>query len=184
MKTRILKRCTMRNTKFRDSVFGFCTLIFFLTLTLLTETQGGFANHQAQTSGATSMTYPYIIGTAGIIISLALIIERFSAIVKECRNETEEPSNKPKTEKGLIRWKMVFSCIAMMFALNILLVNLGVVLGGFIYLLVQIFILSEKKTLTKKNILIAVIVSICVPLLIYFPFTYIFKAKIPMGIFR
>ena len=178
----------MRDEQFKDMVFGLCALVFFAVLLALTPAHGGTANAQALTSGATSKTYPYIISVAGILISLYLIVSKLWKLLKICRREaaaqTAGEEVAPLPEKQNTRWRMVLLCIVLMFALNFLLIKLGVIVGGFLYLLVQILILTAKRDLTLKNILIAVAVSICVPLLIYFPFTYIFKAKIPMGIFR
>lgn len=189
MKEQFRKHCTMRDAAFKDSVFALFALAFFVVLLVLIPYQGGSANAQALTSGATSKTYPYIISILGILVSLGLFIGCVRKILLACKTEMaaeELPDKAAETEAPgeSPHWRMVFLCIAMMFALNILLIKLGVIVGGTLYLLVQILLLSGRGRLTKKNIMIAVVISVCVPLLIYFPFTYIFKAKIPMGIFR
>lgn len=189
MKEQLRKHCTMKDTNFKDSVFALFVLAFFIVLLALIPSQGGSANAQALTSGATSKTYPYIISILGILVSLGLFAGSVHKMLRICKEEVTvaEPAAEiaeTDVQKEKPRWKMVFLCIAMMFLLNILLIKLGVIAGGFFYLLAQILLLTGRKKLTKKNIVIAVIISICVPLLIYFPFTYIFKAKIPMGIFR
>ncbi len=188
MKERLRMHCTMSDPNFKDLVFGIATLLFFVALLALTPKYGGTANAQALTSGATSKTYPYIISTAGILVSLYLIISKGLKIIAACRKEMDlqtSASEASKTAAGpRFRWRMVVSCVLMMFVLNVLLIKLGLVAGGFVYLFIQILILTARKDLTKKNILIALLVSICVPLMIYFPFRYIFKAKIPMGIFK
>ena len=113
---------------------------------------------------------------------------KLTQLLAVCREEAAKAAAGQELEalpeKENVRWKTVLLCVVMMFVLNIALIKLGVILGGFLYLLAQILILTAKKDLTKKNIIIAVAISILVPLAIYFPFTYIFKAKIPMGIFR
>lgn len=188
MKEQFRRHCTVQDPLFKDVLFGLLALVFFVVLLALTPAHGGTANAQALTSGATSKTYPYIIGAAGTVVSLILIVTKLTQLLAVCREEAAKAAAGQELEalpeKENVRWKTVLLCVVMMFVLNIALIKLGVILGGFLYLLAQILILTAKKDLTKKNIIIAVAISILVPLAIYFPFTYIFKAKIPMGIFR
>lgn len=186
MKGQFRKLCTMKNANFKDMVFGVGALVFFGALLALTPKYGGDANAQALTSGATSKTYPYIIGGAGVIVALWLIVDKLIKLLRESRAAAAEAGPAPDEAQapGRTRWGLVVLCVGALALMNVLLIRLGVVLGGILYLLVQIFLLTAKKDLTVKNVIIAVIVAAAVPLMIYFPFRYIFHAKLPMGIFR
>lgn len=189
MKGQFRKHRAMRDATFKDSVFALFALAFFVILLVLIPSQGGSANAQALTSGATSKTYPYIISIAGILVSLGMFIGCVRKMLRARKAEMaaaglSEETAAAEDQKESPNWRMVFLCVVMMFVLNILLIKLGIIAGGILYLLAQILLLTGRGKLTKKNIVIAVIISVCVPLLIYFPFTYVFKAKIPMGIFR
>lgn len=180
------KHCTLDNKEFKDFVFGLLTLAFFVVMLLLIPSEGGEASGQSLYSAVGPKTYPYIISIGGIFVSLILLAKNLIKILKDCKKELEDGTEVALSEDKFrsIRWKVVgLSSLALIIGV-ILIIKLGIYVGGPIYIFGQIMILTNKEDRTKKNIIIALIVSILVPLAIYFPFRYLLHAKLPLGILK
>ena len=131
----------------------------------------------------TARFFPMLISGIGMALAIALALTnayRFWTLKSEIDDaaaiETESQQNAPA-----YRWKMVIFSILLMGIYVFLFNYLGFILASALYLFIQIFVLEQNRSL--KQILIIAAVSIGIPLIIYFPFRYIFYLIFPQGIF-
>lgn len=126
----------------------------------------------------TARFFPVLISCIGMGLSAALalvnVFQLSSLRAKAVDSGEEEPH--PGN-----RWGMVLLSIALMGCYVFLIQILGFILASALYLFAQILILEQKRSL--KRILVIALISIGVPLIIYFPFRYIFYLIFPTGIF-
>lgn len=129
--------------------------------------------------------FPRLGSALGFVLGVVLLVQSISKYRKEkadaenCSEIEEGAETDAKTNWG----RMLFSLLWL--AVYLLLMQfLGMPIASIIYLLVQTYVLTPKEKKTKKNILINVAVSVLMPLVVYFPFRYVFDVMLPMGIFR
>ncbi|MBR5641575.1 MAG: tripartite tricarboxylate transporter TctB family protein [Firmicutes bacterium] len=131
----------------------------------------------------TARFFPILISCIGMGLSLALAATngyKMRSLKKELDAAgTDETAETPKRKS--YRWGMVCISIVLMGVYIFLISILGFVVSSALYLFAQILILEQNRTL--KRILMIAAISIAIPLLIYFPFRYIFYLIFPVGIF-
>lgn len=129
--------------------------------------------------------FPRMGSLVGFAVGVVLMIQSILKLKKarlvdaaktaeQIAAETPEPYN----------WPLIAFSTAWLVVYMFLLQYLGMPLGSVLYLFVQITAMTSKENRNWKQFLIIAIVSVVMPLAVYFPFRYIFGIMLPMGIFR
>lgn len=166
---------------FSLGIFAFFALMIYQTFLISNSLTRGFAGGVV----VDATTYPKIFCGLGLVLSLVLIIQNLGRIKKKAGSiEPTEGEIASVEKKGKPSWvKPLLSII--LAALFIVSVNvLGVIVGGWLYLLAQIAILLPEEKRGPKAYVITCIISFAVPLAVYLPFRYIFYVMFPLGIFK
>ncbi|WP_250886823.1 tripartite tricarboxylate transporter TctB family protein [Bacillus sp. SM2101] len=120
--------------------------------------------------------YPYAIMDADVIpkgLGFLLVILAFLLFLQN-KQETEQEREKRNVDPKEIRMLLVVLIIIIIYIF--LLEIIGFVINTFLFLLVLIRLLGYKKWLSNT------LVSIILPIVIYFAFNYLLKIYLPQGI--
>lgn len=165
-------------------------LMFYSTTTIVTKVSDGVV---------TARFFPYLISGCGSVLSALLVLfnlikkygakgkvaqAKQAAVANEAAqaNKTAETNEAAEHIDSPIRWGMIALSIVFMIIYLLLMDILGFIVSSGLYLLVQILVLQQNKTV--KRVIMVVVISIVTPVLIYLPFRYIFSLVLPLGIFR
>lgn len=174
------KKRSKNRTELIYSVCMFAFFSFFLLMTSSVKVAEGMT-----TASVNARTFPYIFCGLGAILSAVLIIRYAVRVVRE----KKEPASAEEAEAGQAADQEVSETRALVSILLgvvfiLLIYKLGVVVGGWLYLGAQIFLLLPPEKRNKRNCVIGIVVALVVPIAIYVPFRYIFNVMLPMGIFK
>lgn len=170
----------LREKEYKDLLFGIIAFIFFGIAVI----QSFYFKNAIVPGGSTSGSigaefYPQVFCSLGSALGLWLIVTNVIKIRQKKAGKaevTEEP------EKS--RWGMVAVSIALIIILVFLISTLGSIVGSALYLFIQIMVLTKREKRTIKSTVMTMLISIGIPVLIYFPFRYIFDIMLPLGIFK
>lgn len=142
----------------------------------------------------TARFFPYLVAGFGSALSGWMIIANLykkyysegEAAAKSKQKATANTAVEEKDEAAnpdsAIRWNMIALSIVFMAGYLLLIDILGFIVSSAIYLMVQILVLQQNRTV--KRVIMVVVISIVVPVIIYLPFRYIFSLMLPLGIFK
>lgn len=131
--------------------------------------------------------FPYLVAGFGTILSLSLVISNaykkwVLKVGAPKAGQEAQTINEEKKSGPPIRWGMIVLSIVLMAIYLILIDILGFIVASMLYLMAQILILQQNRTV--KRVIMVVAISIVVPVIIYLPFRYIFSLMLPLGIFK
>lgn len=125
--------------------------------------------------------FPKMGAIIGFAMGVILAIKNAIKLKKIFKENGEGTLIEPLNKAQILRLSATLVLIALyLWVINIL----GMPLASIIYLFLQMMLLCKKEDRTKKNVIIIIIVAVVMPLAVYFPFRYVFKVFLPMGIFR
>lgn len=165
-----------------ELIYSVCLLAFFAFFLIMTS--GVRVAEGMTTASVNARTFPYIFCGMGAIFSVVLIVRYVIRVVRE-RKEAKpaEPEEEQTSAQKVSELRALLSILlGVLFIL--LIYKLGVVVGGWLYLGAQIFLLLPPEKRTRKNYIIGAVVAFLVPIAIYVPFRYVFNVMLPMGIFK
>jgi putative tricarboxylic transport membrane protein len=119
-------------------------------------------------------TFPFILGIIMIILSVLQMITSIHLQDKRDFDNTDPKYKKNKTTK-----KTNFFMVIILILYPLILPILGFILGTFLFLFFQIFLLTKKE---KRIIWKIVLLSIITPVILYTIFVYGFSLILPQGI--
>ena len=129
--------------------------------------------------------FPRMGSLIGFAIGLVLLIQSIIKLRKARLADVVKTEEQIAAEiPDGYNWPLILFSLAWLVVYLFLLQYLGMPLGSILYLFVQIMALTKKENRTWKHVIIALAVSVVMPLAVYYPFRYIFGIMLPMGIFR
>ena len=133
-------------------------------------------------SGATllsSRTIPIFWGICFLALGIVLVVRWF---LNRNNHSPEEVKEKTEGEKVAFWHKYAVPLTLALLVLYVLLFKtLGFILDSIIYLFCEMFILSPQK---NKKIWLIVVLSVFIPIVVYFLFVYALNVPLPSGILR
>lgn len=166
-------------SKEQKDLFG-SIIIFLYFLGLLYMTSQINVSFSANVGWANAKTFPYLFCGLGAIFSVFYIVQSAKKM-KDAKSIEGKQQTAEGTETS--SWR-VFGSIALCIFFVFTVKFLGVIVGGAIYLAAQILILLPKEKRTAKNYIITGAVAVLVPLVVYFPFRYVFDTFLPLGFLK
>jgi len=119
---------------------------------------------------------PRIAGSLFVILGGILIFGSFRCSVPAA---TQEPVSEAEEKKVFGGWPAVLLSLLLMIVYVGLIDSVGFVLSSIFYIFLQILVLNKQG---KKNFLTFGLVSVIVPIVVFYLFVYVFKVLIPAGI--
>lgn len=160
----------MNRQKLTEYISAFAAILygcFFLIGSLMMDTQG-----RAGDVGSAFM--PRLVGI--LIVSLG-VIYLLLLLFKKSHNSTQSEETQPT--KYNVRGLLMTSIL--LIAYVVIMPVLGFTVSSIFYVFIQMMLLAVHPT--KRQILMYAVISLIVPILVYFIFTNCFSLLLPSGIF-
>ena len=142
---------------------------FFLAIAIVMFSQ--IPNIKLTTIAMDSRLLPMIIAILLCIISAPLII--FGLLELKAARQMPAPRFNKKAALRIVLSLLMFALFAFLLPLA------GFIIAGIVFLLGSIFLLAPKK---NWNIPVFFILSVSIPVSVYFLFTNVFRMLLPVGI--
>lgn len=161
--------------KYMDTIWGvailiLCALMFYATSQIRTF---------AAMHGLDSRFFPHIVAGVLAVLGTILLIRGLTNV----KNYMPYSGETKKEHKGLsVGGRCVFETFVAIFIYVTIIDPLGFLLSTVVYLIAQMIILYPEK-LTKKKLILFVVISIVASAAIYYIFRNVFYLMLPAGIF-
>lgn len=161
----------------RDILFA----VVIIVLMAVIFVYGCTFNMTSASGNVDSGFFPRLGSIVGFAAGALLLAD---SLRKYRRLQANGASPRPGEKEGGYNWPLMIISVIWLAAYLLLMQFLGMPLASILYLLLQTMLLTPREKRTKKTLIINVLVSVLMPLVVYFPFRYIFRVMLPMGIFR
>ena len=157
-------------TKFRDLIGG----VFFLAFSVFIYALS-YQIHMTKADPVGPQFFPRLVGLLMAALALASIVR--SVLRLRAQNAIAAETKKSDRPADYAFPLTILLLIGYM----LLIAKVGFILLSIPYLFIQIYLISPKEELQKKNLLINGIVSIVVPIALYYLFYHAFGIFLPPG---
>ncbi len=161
----------------KDFYSGIFFLLFSIFLYVLS-----YAIKMTKADSLGPQFFPRLVALFMAILSIVVIVNGYKGM-KEEKNKEQSGSNQPsKAPEKIDKLSLLFSSI-LLIGYALLIDTLGFMITSALYLFFQIYLISPPELLKKKNLVINGVISIVVPVALYFIFYRAFNIFLPTGIF-
>jgi putative tricarboxylic transport membrane protein len=126
--------------------------------------------------------FPRLVALLIALLSILSIVRGISQI-RERNMKSKRVANSDDKTKASYKpnYSFLFS-ILLLIAYMLFIQKIGFILLSIVYLFFQIYLISPKEELKRRNLIIYGIISVCVPIALYFVFYNAFNIFLPPGI--
>lgn len=161
----------------RDIIFAAVIIVLMVAIFIY----GSNFKMTSASGNVDSGFFPRLGSIIGFVAGILLFVDS----LRKYRRLQANGDSQQSGEKGnAYNWPLMTISVIWLAAYLMLMQFLGMPLASILYLLLQTMLLTPREKRTKKTLIINVLVSVLMPLVVYFPFRYIFRVMLPMGIFR
>lgn len=159
--------------RYRDAIFGGVTILLGVALFLMS-----FGIKSVALNLIKADFFPRLIAALLVFLGVILLLTGLKA-AKEYQTVEEESELPFWKNDGTIS---MLETLVLIGVYVLLMKPLGFVIATFIYLVVQMYVLTPKEKRTRKNVVLFVVISLIASLAIYLLFVRVFYLMLPAGI--
>lgn len=164
------KQVKPMNPLLKNVCAGIALFLIFLLFFLLSFS----IEIKSMTGAVSARSVPQAISILGMITSLYLTLKNLFPFMEQRKAGSGEAAPVPRR-----RWLHMVLSLLLFIGYVALMKTFGFILMSVVYLFLQMVLIAENRSC--KHILLLLVISICIPVILYVPFRYGFKLLLPMG---